>query len=89
MIDDKPSYYDIWTLIRRSEGMLFHTKSGIPFTYHVRNTSIIVDGTNWPLNDKMLRYAYEPWPVDGPGGFNNTIQRSSHVWGIFAGVTKK
>jgi hypothetical protein len=88
MTDKKPSYEDIWNKIRKYQGTLFHTKSGIQFTYQIRNTSIIVDGLNFPLTDTALRMAYDMWPVDGPGGFNKKFSRGSHVWGIFAGVTK-
>lgn len=88
MSNQKLSYEEIWNEIRKREGTPFYTKSGIEFTYHIRKTSIIVDGTNWPLNDKALRMAYDMWPVDGPSGFCNKFSRGSHIWGIFAGVTK-
>lgn len=89
MANEKSSYEEIWRLIKLNEGERFHTKTGIPFTYHTKANSILIDGTNWPLGPKMLRHAYDLWPVDGPGGFDNIIQRSSYVWGILDKVTKK
>jgi len=89
MSKDKLPYEQFWRLIRLNEGQIIKTKTGIPFTYHIRANSIIVDGTNWPLGPKMLKYAYDLWPVDGPSGFGNRIvQRSSYVWGIFDAVKK-
>ena len=89
MTSEKSPYENVWNLIRRYEGITFHTKNGIAFTYHIRGTSIIVDRTNWPLNNKMLRHAYDLWPVEGPSGFNSVIQRSSYVWAILFKITKE
>jgi hypothetical protein len=89
MTEAKPTYEEFWKEIRKNEGISVHTKTGIEFTYSIRASSIIVDGTNWPLNPKMLRRAYDMWPVEGPGGFCNEIQRSSYVWGIFKAATQK
>jgi len=89
MSNDKLPYEEFWNLIRKNEGLTIYTKTGIPFSYHIRANSILVDGTDWLLGPKMLRYAYGLWPIDGPSGFGNSIvQRSSHVWGIFNSVSK-
>ncbi|MFZ1128304.1 hypothetical protein [Methanoregula sp.] len=89
MDKNKLSYEEFWKLIQKNEGLTIYTKTGIPFSYHIRTNSILVDGTDWLLGPKMLRYAYDIWPIDGPSGFGNRIvQRSSHVWGIFNAATK-
>jgi hypothetical protein len=90
MSDEKLPYEEFWRFIQKNEGLTIYTKTGDPFTYHIHKNSILVDDTDWSLGPKMLKYAYGLWPVDGPSGFGNGIvQRSSHVWGIFAEASKK
>jgi hypothetical protein len=89
MVNEKPPYERVWELIQKYEGMPFYTKTGIPFTYHIRGNSILIDGTVFLLNPKMLRHAYDLWPVDGPGRFNQEIQKPSNVWAIFNRVLQE
>ena len=57
MDKNKLSYEEFWKLIQKNEGLTIYTKTGIPFSYHIRTNSILVDGTDWLLGPKMLRYA--------------------------------
>lgn len=69
-----------WNNVRKHAGEMFHTKTGIEFTYHIRNDYIILENTNhtiprWQVeealsikNDKVTAYgAYR-----GP----------SYLWGL-------
>ena len=80
------SYEDVWELIEKNEGKPFYTKRGIPFSYHISGTSIIIDGTRFSINNKMLRHVYQLWPVERPSDFDRSIQKSSYVWAIFKGI---
>jgi len=87
MNKDKKSFEEVWRLIQKNAGKTIYTKSGIPFVYHIRKTSIILDDDGWPINQKNLWHAYTFWPVDGPGRFNHCIQRSTYVWAILSSAT--
>ncbi len=78
------SFANVWDSVCKHEGELFHTKTGLPFTYWTKGTSLYVDRTTWAINRKNLLYAYGLWPVSGPGVFNNAVRGPAYVWAIFA-----
>lgn len=78
------SFEEVWNLIRKHAGETFYTKRGYPFTYQIRGTSIITDRTSWAINNKNLRYAFDLWPVEGPGEFNYAVRGPSYVWAILS-----
>lgn len=36
----------VWNNIKRHAGEVFHTKTGIEFSYHIRNDYIVLENTN-------------------------------------------
>jgi hypothetical protein len=84
MTTSKQSFEEVWISIVKHEGKIFHTKRGYPFTYSIHGTSLRTDRTSWALNNKNLKYAYDLWPVSGPGKFNYAVRGPSYAWAIFS-----
>ncbi|MBR7010124.1 MAG: hypothetical protein IKI02_04330 [Oscillospiraceae bacterium] len=47
----------VWLRIKQAEGQTFYTKTGIPFTYHIRNDYIILENTNRSIPRKQVEEA--------------------------------
>ncbi len=69
-----------WNNIKKHAGEVFHTKTGIEFTYHIRNDYIVLENTNRTIprnqveealainSDKVLDY--------------NKYQGYAYLWGL-------
>lgn len=47
----------VWGNIRRHAGEEFHTKTGVPFSYHIRNDYIVLENTNRSIPRKQVEEA--------------------------------
>lgn len=44
----------VWLRLKRFAGETFYTKTGVPFTYHIRNDYIILENTNRTIPRKQV-----------------------------------
>lgn len=75
----------LWDRIRRHAGAEFHTVLGLPFTYEVPGSYLVVtrngEQVNRSLSKTNFRKAAEQMPVPGPAGLK-ARQGSSYTWAI-------
>ena len=48
---------NIWNTILNHAGETFYTKTGVPFTYHIRNDYIIIENTNRTIPRQQVEEA--------------------------------
>jgi hypothetical protein len=82
MEKNSQSFEEVWKLICKYEGQIFHTKRGYPFTYEIQGNSLIVSRTYRPLSKRNFQHAFSLLPIDGPGEINRFIQGPAYVWAI-------
>lgn len=49
--------HNIWQKVCTLEGEVFYTKTGVPFTYHIRNNYICLENTNRVIPRKQVEEA--------------------------------
>ena len=47
----------VWKNIKRHAGEKFHTKTGVEFSYHIRNDYIVLENTNRSIPRKQVEEA--------------------------------
>ena len=48
---------DIWERIKQCAGETFYTKTGVPFTYHIRNDYIVLENTRRSIPRRQVEEA--------------------------------
>ena len=82
----KPSFDFVWQKIIENTGNQFVTKTKKTFTYKIENDCFIpLRPEKAPKNitKKLVKEAYNQWPVKGPGDFSENILAPSYLWGVF------
>ena len=72
----------IWAKIKANEGVLFYTKTKLPFTYQIVNDCVVPDRTNYPLAKKEFVKASKVENLTGPGQINNLVRGPAYVYAI-------
>ena len=72
----------IWHRIRKHEGSIFRTITGIPFSYEIQSDHVVTDRTPYWLSKSQFAIALEMVPFDGPGVINNLVRGPSYIWAI-------
>jgi len=73
---------DIWNKIIANEKNLFHTKTGLEFTYSINNNTLTPSRTEWNISKNDIEKAFNLLPLDGPGEINNILQGPAYVWAL-------
>lgn len=47
----------VWQTIKNHSGDTFYTKTGIPFSYHIRNEYVVLENTNRSIPRKQIEEA--------------------------------
>jgi hypothetical protein len=76
------AFEETWTRIQRAAGQVFHTKTGLPFTYTADDTHVVPDRTGYPLHVSQFRQAYDKMPLRGPGEINRLVRGPAYVFAI-------
>ncbi len=75
-------FEQVWSRIRTHEGELFHTVTGLPFTYTVPGNYLRVDRTVRNLSRTNFRKAADLMPApSGPAALAG-LQGASYTWAI-------
>ena len=72
----------IWNSILAHSGEVFHTKTGLPFTYNIVDNCVIPDRTNYPLDISNFKKAADLPQMEGPGQISNLVRGPSYVFAI-------
>jgi len=72
----------IWNSILAHAGEVFHTKTGLPFVYHIIDNCVISDRTDYPLDVSNFKKAIAFPKLEGPGQISNIVRGPSYVFAI-------
>ncbi len=72
----------IWAKIKANEGVLFYTKTKLPFTYQIVNECVVPDRTNYPIAKTEFEKASKVEYLTGPGQINNLVRGPAYVYAI-------
>lgn len=72
---------DVWPRIAAHAQELFHTKTGLPFTYEVPGKYLRVNRANRSLSKTNFAKALKAIPAHGPGEIKDR-QGSAYTWAI-------
>lgn len=71
----------VWARIQAHAGAIFHTATGLPFTYEVPGNYLRVSRTDRNLARSNFVAALDHMPADGPGDLKQS-QGASYTWAI-------
>lgn len=78
----KPQFGEVWNRIVGLAGTIFHTKTGLEFTFHVSGTILRTSRTDYDLSRADFETAYGMVPLSGPGEINEVVRGPAYVWAI-------
>jgi hypothetical protein len=82
----KISFTDVWNNIAVHEGAVFHTITGLPFTYRMENDCLLPIRNGVPIRQSLTRQNFENafglLPFNSPGAINNTIRGPAYVYAL-------
>ena len=79
---DEPQFDEIWSRIDGLEGQIFHTKTGLEFTYIIAEGVLKPSRTDYKIGRADFETAYKKVPLGGPGEINQIVRGPSYVWAI-------
>ncbi len=75
-------FEEIWSRIIVNSRELFHTKTGLEFTYKVEGDRFYPSRTEYAISKNDFKTAYELVPIDGPGEINDIVRGPAYVWAV-------
>lgn len=78
------NFHLLWELIKNNEGQVFHTITGLPFTYRVENDVVHVSRTSYRLTRNEFEKAFQQMPIPGPGQISGIIRGPSYIYAILS-----
>jgi hypothetical protein len=85
MMKDTITIDNFWVNLQAHEGELFHTITGLPFAYQMRNGSLVPIRDDTPINQSLSRQNFEEalgrLPFNGPGEIND-IRGPAYVYAL-------
>jgi len=76
------SFEEIWKRIVANAGETFHTITGLPFTYKIKENTLHPSRTEYQIAKSDFKKAYGIVPIRGPGVINNIVRGPAYVWAI-------
>jgi len=76
------TFDSVWRSIEAHSGQMFHTKTGVPFSYAVRHGQVHLANTNRVIPRNDFAKAHALMPLSGPGQIRDLVQGSAYVFGI-------
>jgi len=78
----KPQFTETWNRITGLAGQVFHTKSGLEFTYRMSGNVVMTSRTKYQLSRANFETAYRLVPLPGPGEINELVRGPAYIWAI-------
>jgi hypothetical protein len=87
MMKDTITIDNLWVNLQAHEGELFHTTTGLPFTYRMENESLVPIRDGTPIKQSLTRQNFEKalelLPFNSPGEISDTpIRGPSYVYAL-------
>lgn len=76
------SFTEIWKRILSSQGEIFYTISGLPFTYTIKGARLRPSRTDYNISLSDIEKAYQMIPLRGPSEINDLVRGPAYVWAI-------
>ncbi|GHC81871.1 hypothetical protein GCM10007079_22320 [Nocardiopsis terrae] len=76
------TFDSVWRRIEACSGQVFHTKTGVPFSYAVRHGQVHLNNTKRIIPRSDFVKAHALMPLNGPGRISNLVQGSAYVFGV-------
>lgn len=73
---------DIWDRIREHEGEIFHTKTGLEFTFKIQGEGFYPSRTKYRISRSDFKKAYQFYPIEGPGDINQIVRGPTYIWSV-------
>jgi hypothetical protein len=86
MMKDTITIDNLWANLQAHEGELFHTITGLPFTYRMDNGSLVPIRNGTPVKQSLTRQNFEKalglLPFNSPGEINTAIRGPAYVYAL-------
>ena len=78
----KPAFDAIWRRIAGLAGQVFHTKTGLEFTFELSGNVVTTSRTEYNLSRADFETAYSHVPLSGPAEINDLVRGPAYIWAI-------
>ena len=76
------SFYEVMERIKAQQGERFHTKTGLEFTYDIRENGFFPSRTEYRISLSDIEKAFSLVPFDGPGVVNDIVKGPAYLWAV-------
>jgi len=73
---------EVWTRIENNQGQMFHTITGLEFSYQVMGNYLKTTRTDYNLSKQDFARAASMVPIPSPGAINNIVRGPAYIWAI-------
>jgi len=75
-------FLEVWKRIKAHQGEKFHTKTGLEFTYNIKENGFFPSRTEYRISQSDVEKAYKLVPFDGPGVVNDIVRGPAYLWAV-------
>ena len=79
---NKPRFNEIYSRLKANQNEIFHTKTGLEFSYSIDGKGFYPSRTNYRISISDIEKAYELAPFDGPGVINHIVRGPAYLWAV-------
>jgi hypothetical protein len=76
------TFEEVWNRIVALQGEIFHTKTGLKFTYKIEGDGFCPSRTEYRIDKSDFEKACEMVPIEGPGTINNLVRGPAYIWAV-------
>jgi len=76
------SFDEVWDRIKTFQGQIFHTITGLEFSYIVLGSYLKTTRTVYNLSKRDFSRASSMVPIPNPGAINNIVRGPAYIWAI-------
>lgn len=79
---NKPVFREIFSRIKAYQNKLFHTKTGLEFSYSIDGNGFYPSRKKYRISISDIEKAYKLVPFDGPGVVNEIVRGPTYLWAV-------
>ena len=79
---NKPGFREVFSRIKAYQNELFHTKTGLEFSYSIDGNGFYPSRTTYRISISDIKKAYELVPFEGPGVVNAIVRGPAYLWAV-------
>ncbi len=76
------SFESVWASICANEGQIFYTKTGLDFSYRIKDNTFYPSRTKYAIGKGDFEKAYRMVPIKGPGVINEIVRGPAYIWAV-------